>query len=175
MTADPRRLTIVRYPDPVLHERAAAVESIDDSVRAVARRMLELMHEAEGVGLAAPQVGLSWRLFVTSATEEHPEDRVYVNPKVEPLDRSIDVREEGCLSLPGINVEIRRPASVRLTATNLDNEPVDMQSDGFMARVWQHEFDHLNGVLIIDRMRPIDRLATRKTLKDLEAAARKVG
>lgn len=169
MTVDAARLRILTYPDAALRQVAEPVASIDDTVRAVAARMTELMYDAAGAGLAAPQVGLSWRLFVTRGDETRP-DLVYVNPELSDLDREIAMREEGCLSLPGINVDIRRPASATITARGLDGEPFTLTDDDLLARVWQHEVDHLDGVLIIDKMTPIDRLATRKTLKELEAA-----
>jgi peptide deformylase len=144
MTVDVADLRILHYPATPLRDVAKPIEAIDDTVAAVAARMLELMHEADGAGLAAPQVGLSWRMFVTKADDRRP-DLVYVNPVLGELDPEIAVREEGCLSLPG---------------------------DGLLARVWQHEIDHLDGVLIIDKMTPMDRIANRKPLKELESAAR---
>jgi peptide deformylase len=170
MHVDPADIRIVLYPDPVLKERARPVEEIDDTVRAVAARMIELMHEAPGVGLAAPQVGLPWRMFVTHAGEADPVDRVFVNPELT-LGGELVSAEEGCLSLPEINVQVRRPDAAEITATDADGQTVHMRGEGFLARVWQHEFDHLNGVLIVDRMSPMDRLATRRALKDLRAAA----
>lgn len=153
--------------------QAAPIEHIDDLVRAVAARMIDLMHEAEGVGLAAPQVGLPWRMFVTHAQDE-AQPQVYINPHLQPVAGSPRVRhEEGCLSLPGIYVEVDRPAAVELTALDLEGNELRLSDDSTRARVWQHEFDHLNGVLIIDKMSPLDRLATRRALKDLQAAAAK--
>jgi peptide deformylase len=133
--------------------------------------MLELMHEEEGAGLAAPQVGLSWRMFVTKADDRRP-DLVYVNPALGELDLEIAVREEGCLSLPGITAEVRRPATATMTALDLQGSEFTLRDDGLLARVWQHEVDHLDGVLIIDKMTPMDRIANRKPLKELESAAR---
>jgi peptide deformylase len=172
MSVDPAQLRIVCYPDPVLKQKAAEVETIDDTVRAVAARMIELMHEAKGVGLAAPQVGLSWRMFVLARDEESDRpDMVFINPKLTVTDRTVSVREEGCLSIPGINIDIRRPSGIEITATNLDGETFTLRDDDYLACVWQHENDHLDGVLIIDRMSTMDRLATRKALKELRAAA----
>ena len=171
VSVEPASLTILHYPDPALRKKGTDVDPADEAVRAVARRMIELMHEADGVGLAAPQVGLSWRLFVTNGRDADPEDRVFINP-VLTLGRSelID-HEEGCLSLPGINVQVRRPEQAEITAVGLDGERFTMTAAGVLTRIWQHESDHLDGVLIIDRMNPMDRLATRKALKELRAAA----
>ena len=175
MHPDATSLRIVDYPDPVLRRRAEAVDPSDEAVRDVARRMIELMHEAEGVGLAAPQVGLSWRLFVTNAGEADPVDRVFMNPvlRITAPDggRSpLEVLEEGCLSLPGIHVQVRRPRHASIEAVGLDGEPVTMAAEGFLARVWQHEFDHLERMLLLDRMGPRDRLSNRRAIRDLEDA-----
>jgi len=171
VTVNVEQLRIVSYPDPVLRQKAAPVDPADPTVRAVAARMIELMHEAEGVGLAAPQVGLSWRLFVTNGRDADPVDRVYFNPRLELGRDEWGTEEEGCLSLPGIHVKVRRPSGVRIEAVGLDGEAFALEDDGFLARIWQHENDHLDGVLIIDRMSPIDRLATRKVLREMRSAA----
>ncbi|MHC4142862.1 MAG: peptide deformylase [Planctomycetota bacterium] len=171
MTVDVARLRILHYPAAPLRAGAELIETIDDTVAAVAARMLELMHEADGAGLAAPQVGLPWRMFVTKADDRRP-DLVYVNPALGELDPEIDVREEGCLSLPGITAEVRRPASATMTALDLQGSEFTLRDDGLLARVWQHEVDHLDGVLIVDKMTPMDRIANRKPLKELESAAR---
>jgi peptide deformylase len=173
MDVDPTSLRIVRYPDPVLRRRAEDVDPADESVRAVARRMIELMHEADGVGLAAPQVGLPWRLFVTNAGDADPVDRVLMNPVLtltspDEAPSPLETMEEGCLSLPGIHAEVRRPRHAAIEATGLEGEAVSMAAEGFLARVWQHEFDHLEGVLIIDRMGPKDRMVNRRSIRDLE-------
>lgn len=131
-------------------------------------RMLELMREAKGVGLAAPQVGKNIRLFVMNATGEPGDDRIYVNPVLSDPDGE-QTAEEGCLSLPDINVQVSRNKSMRMLAQDLEGNKIDEIQSGFIARVWQHEFDHLNGVMITDRMGLGDKLKTRKALKELEA------
>ena len=168
MTIDVAGLEIVVYPDAVLRAVAEPIETIDETVRAVAARMLELMHEVDGAGLAAPQVGLSWRMFVTRGREEHP-DRVYVNPRLTRVDGDMEVRSEGCLSLPGITLDIRRPAAATVTARDLEDRERVLMDNDLLARIWQHEMDHLDGILIIDKMTPMDRIANRKLLKELEA------
>ena len=164
MAIKPAELMILRYPEPALRARANALPKIDDQVRQGAERMIELMHEAEGVGLAAPQVGLGWRMFVTNVPDEGG-DRVYINPSLTQFSRDTGVFEEGCLSLPGLRAEITRPKAVTITATDLEGKPVMRTSDGFAARVWQHEFDHLNGVLILDRLDSAERQALRQSLR----------
>ncbi len=176
MSVDVSSMSIVQYPNPVLRRKAAEVAAINDEVRAVAARMIELMNEAEGVGLAAPQVGLSWRMFVTKpwkseqGDESHPQ-RVFINPRLRVGRGELIAHDEGCLSLPGITIEVRRPRQASIEAFDERGRPFAVASEAFIARIWQHEFDHINGVLIIDRMSPKDRLATRRTLRDLELAA----
>ena len=181
MTIDPADvnpvdLRIVLHPDPILRARTKAVDPSDVNVLAVANRMLELMHEAEGVGLAAPQVGLPWRLFVTNAGKvDDDTDRVYMNPTLtlkrgEGLSNPLTLHEEGCLSLPGIHADVRRPRWARIDATERNGDEFTFEDDGFLARVWQHEFDHLEGVMILDRMGPAAKIVNRRAIRDLERA-----
>jgi len=139
---------------------------VTDEVRAVADRMLELMHEADGVGLAGPQVGLDWRLFVANWGEG---DRVYINPELHDPAAQSDRAEEGCLSIPDVRAEITRPVGVTIAALNAAGEPVRESSEHLPARIWQHETDHLDGRLILDRMTPMDRKINRRTIAALEA------
>lgn len=166
---DPDRLRILNFPHPVLRQKARPVEEFDQNLRQVAERMFDLMHDAEGIGLAAPQVGLSIRLFVVDAHQTQPA-MVFINPELSAYAEEFDLSEEGCLSLPGIRGEIRRPRAVTIHALDLDGQPFTLQGEELTARVWQHEFDHLNGVLIIDKMNMRDRLANRRAVRDLEAA-----
>jgi peptide deformylase len=172
MRIDPAQLSILHYPAPVLRERAAPVDSVNDEIKTLARRMIELMNEADGLGLAAPQVGVALRIFVAQVKADHEPVRVYINPELSSHASDIESREEGCLSLPGVNVHVRRPVGATINAIGLDGKPFSLTSDGLLARVWQHEIDHLDGILIIDKMNPMDRLANRKPIKELEAAAR---
>lgn len=176
MAVNVSKLAIVRYPDPRLRRKAAAVAlgpgGASAEVRAVAQRMIELMHEARGVGLAAPQVGLSWRLFVTHAGDDDTPatDRVVVNPVLVRASADTSEYEEGCLSIPGVHVNVRRPVTITLQGYDLDGRAFELTSDALPARVWQHETDHLDGVLIVDKMTAMDRLANRRTIAELEAA-----
>ncbi len=146
--------------------------------------MIELMRQHEGIGLAAPQVGLSWRLFVAHVPF-HPEDEpspegpahtdhplIAINPVITALEGPPEPAEEGCLSLPHINGDVRRPPVVTITALALDAKPFTLRATGLLARCIQHEIDHLDATLIIDRFSQITRLKTRSALKDLERAAR---
>lgn len=160
-------LRIIHYPDPRLKKRSVPVETFDDNLKALAARMLELMREAGGVGLAAPQVGLNIRMFVMNHSGNPEDDRVYVNPELDDP-AGEEEGEEGCLSLPNITARVLRSKFMRLRARDLDGNPVEQAETGYIARIWQHETDHLNGVLITDRMSMVARMAARKTLKELE-------
>ena len=142
---------IRQYGDPALRMRGAEVEAFDDELRRVTERMKGLMHDAEGVGLAATQVGILRRFFVCTLAGE---DRVVVNPVVTPAGDETEVDAEGCLSLGPIRLPVERSARVRLEGTDENGEPVSLALEGTDARVVQHELDHLDGVLIIDRTDP---------------------
>lgn len=169
MSIEPDGLQIVCYPDPRLRICGEPVPQVTDEVRAVAVRLLELMRKAPGVGLAAPQVGLAWQLFVANHTGDPADDQVFINPHLSKPSREMDEREEGCLSMPDVRGMIRRPTSITISAIDLDGLPIELASSDLRARIWQHESDHLDGVLIIHRMTPVDRMANRRILKQLEA------
>ena len=152
---------IRQYGDPVLRMRAAEVQEADDELRRITERMIGLMHEAEGVGLAATQVGILRRFFVCTLEGE---DRVLVNPVVTPVGKDTEVDQEGCLSLGPIRVPVERAAKVEVDATDENGEPVSLELEGTDARVVQHELDHLDGTLIIDRTEPDAR---REALRQL--------
>ncbi len=161
-------LRIIHYPDPRLRAVCAPVETFDEDLAALAARMLELMKAAPGVGLAAPQVGIKRRLFVMHPPGDDARDEVYVNPVVEGLDGAKEA-EEGCLSLPEVFITVRRFTRCRITAQTLDGRKIERTGEDLIARIWQHETDHLDGKLILDRMGPADRIATRKAIRELEA------
>lgn len=163
---------IVHYPSEVLRRRAAEVHGIDDSVRSLVDEMVRVMREEQGAGLAAPQVGESVRIFVVEARPDEDEPLgIYINPRIEAAGAEAELANEGCLSLPDIRGDIRRPAEVTLSWTDLDGVRRRRTQDGMLARIWQHELDHLDGVLIIDRMSPIDRMRARRSLRALERLA----
>lgn len=162
----PMSRSIVLHPDPVLRAKAKPVERIDEFVRELVADMFRVAEEFDGIGLAAPQVGESLRIFITCAREGDPA-RVFINPRLEAVG-AVDSHDEGCLSLPDIRGEILRPTAVRIRAMDLDGNEFELESGDFTGRIWQHEYDHLEGVLIIDRMRPIDKLANRRLLRALE-------
>jgi peptide deformylase len=160
-------LQIIQYPDPRLKKVPLPVETFDESLTALAARMFQLMREARGVGLAAPQVGQNIRMFVMNHSGDPADDRVYINPELSEAEGS-EESEEGCLSLPGLNVRVIRDKTMRIRARDLDGNDIDQVETGYIARVWQHEFDHLNGTLITDRMGPVAKMAARKILRELE-------
>lgn len=168
MTIDVEQLEIVLYPHPTLREVAAPVDDINDEIRAIAKRMLKLMRQANGIGLAAPQVGLGIRMFVANWTGDENDDKVYINPVLRSPGRQMEEMKEGCLSLPGIEGSVRRPNSITIEAKDLNGNRFTETDRELGARVWQHEFDHLDGVLIIDKMPHLERLGSRAAIKDLE-------
>ena len=171
MDSSPNILPIRIWPDPVLGAKASEVEAFTPELVTLAERMIKTMYQADGVGLAAPQVGHSIRMFVADPREnEEPAPMVFVNPRIH-LQGELDSLEEGCLSIPDIRVQVRRPGFARISAQDLQGNPFEVESEDFASRVWQHEYDHLEGVLIIDRMNPRDRLANRKALKLLKSSA----
>lgn len=159
------------HPHPALRSRALPVAKIDASIETLVGEMIQTMHDEGGIGLAAPQIGVSKRVFVTvGESEDGGDERVFINPKFLLIDGLLEASEEGCLSLPEIRGSVRRQPHAVIEATGLNGEIFTMESAELMARCWQHEVDHLDGILIIDRMSPIDRLVNRKRLRALEAA-----
>jgi peptide deformylase len=156
------------YPDPVLLQKATAVSAIDEGIRVLADGMLDVMFAADGIGLAAPQVGVSKRLFVTRDPKDEVRGVVWINPLLEVIDECMASDSEGCLSLPDIDVTVHRPLGIRIRGLDLDGREMVMESCGHIARVWQHECDHLDGRLIIHRMSTMDRLRCRKVIRALE-------
>ena len=180
MSIDAPSLYIVTYPEPVLRAKAKPVEKVNDEIRRVARRMVELMRQHEGIGLAAPQVGLSWRIFIAdvppsderSSAHDPPTatdgPQFYINPKLSKPEGAPVPYEEGCLSLPDIRGDVLRPPVITITALDLHGKPFTHTAGGLLARCWQHEMDHLDGVLIIDKMTQMSRLKNRAAIKELE-------
>lgn len=182
MSVDPRSLQIQIYPAEVLRKKAEPIAKVTDEVREVASRMIELMRGAKGIGLAAPQVGLSWRMFVVEIDPESKRAKgksdgpalatsgpeVYINPRFSNAVPSVEPGEEGCLSIPGVYGDVLRPPTITITAIGLDGKEFTRTGAGLLARCWQHESDHLDGVLILDRMIASHRVRNRLAVKDLE-------
>ncbi len=156
-------LEIKRYPDPILKRKARPVEEINGSLQKLIDDMLETMYDAPGIGLAAPQVGESIRLIVVDVSareEEHPLI-VLINPEIVYTEGKVD-SEEGCLSVPGYVSTIRRANRVLVRGLDREGKPVEIEATGLLGRALQHEIDHLDGILFIDRMSPIKREFFRK-------------
>ena len=178
------RLSILQYGDPILRAKGKHIEKIDNRIRELAQNMIETMHAANGVGLAAPQVGESFQLTVldVSQVEDRPSTMklngentdpqsamplVLINPEIN-LGSETEMGTEGCLSFPEITGEIERPKSVTVRAQNLDGEAIEIEATGFLARAIQHEVDHLNGILFIDRMSSAAKTSLSSKLKRLQ-------
>jgi peptide deformylase len=158
---------IRRYGDPVLKSRATEVDLFDDTLRAQVARMGGIMGDAMGVGLAAPQLGVSQRLLVYRVGQDAPLIAL-ANPQVEWSSEDEEEAEEGCLSIPGVQLDVERPVHVRVRARDENGDERVVEASGLEARVIQHEIDHLDGVLILDRTSKEQRKEGIRTLRELE-------
>ena len=154
-------LDLRTFGDPVLKTRAAPVETFDESLARLAQEMLATTREQEGVGLAANQVGRLKRILVAAVEDQ---EYVIVNPTIEERARSTEKDLEGCLSIPGIQVEVERPTAVTVSAQDASGAPLRLEASGLLARVLQHEVDHLDGVLILDRT---DRQSRKDAMREM--------
>ena len=181
-------LKIVKYGHPVLREKSEPIENIDDDVRLFAKDMLEAMYTADGIGLAAQQVGSTRAIFVIDIPYDRELDIeegselpqmpiVFINPEIVDRRGDLESMNEGCLSLPNVFVDVTREPEVTIRYQDLDGNPQEISTDGLLARCIQHEFDHLQGVLMIDHVSQVKRLSIkgrlkrlkRETLEDLES------
>ncbi len=160
-------LRIISYPDPRLRRVSVPVDNFGDKLGALVRRMFELMRESHGVGLAAAQVGHNVRLFIANPTQNPEDDRVYVNPVLFDAEGE-ETSQEGCLSLPNVNIDVVRAKSVKIRAQDASGKFIEQAEADYLARIWQHELDHLNGILLVDHMGPTAKMENRKILKELE-------
>lgn len=160
-------MNIVVYPDQVLRQKAKPLTQINKEVYQKVEQMMELMYQAQGVGLAAPQVDWSVRLVIIDTNSNKSEETVFINPVI--IEEAGEVnKEEGCLSFPGVRSKIIRAHRIKAHAYNLKGQKLEIVAEGLAARAWQHELDHLDGTLFIDRMSPASRLASSPQLKELE-------
>jgi len=169
---DIEKCHITHYPAGVLAGRAQPVEKIDDNIRQLVKKMADIMVENKGVGLAAPQTGVPLRLFIISVDGTKENVRVFINPTVTPIGE-LDAIDEGCLSVPGVFTKIRRYKKCKVTATGLDGKQFTEEAEGLYARALQHEFDHIEGVTIVNRMGEAAKIAHRRRLKALQDSASK--
>jgi peptide deformylase len=161
---------IRKYGDPALRSRAREVETFDDGLADEVRRMGQIMHDAHGIGLAATQLGVMHRVLVYRVEPDAPLAAL-VNPRLEWSSDEIEPMDEGCLSLPGVLVEVDRPVHVRVRASDEHGDDLLVEASGLEARVIQHEMDHLDGVLILDRTSREDRKRAMRTLREAAEAA----
>jgi peptide deformylase len=145
-----RGMEILVLGNELLRRKAEPVNDIDDAIKAAADEMIEALHEGKGVGLAGPQVGLMKRIFVIHVEGDSP--RVFINPSITATSTELVKYEEGCLSVPGVWADVVRPRSLQIQAWNEMGRPFTMEVDGILARVILHEYDHLEGVLFLDRL-----------------------
>ncbi len=159
-----------QFGDPVLRTRARPVDRIDDALREQIRRMGELMIDALGVGLAATQIGVLNRVLVYRVHQQSP-FAVLINPELEWVGEEEEIMEEGCLSLPAVHVDVERPVHIRVHALNEHGEPLTIEASGLESRVIQHEMDHLDGVLVLERISRQQRKEAMRALREAQQAA----
>jgi peptide deformylase len=163
-------LQVIQYPHPTLRHKSKPLKRVDAGLREIVREMFNLMYEHKGIGLAANQVDLPYRLFVLNleGAAKPAEEHVFINPILSNRKGSSEA-EEGCLSLPGLYGEVRRPEKIRVNAYNLAGEEITFDVDGLFARAVQHEIDHLDGVLFIDRLSTTGEAKARDAVRDFES------
>ena len=159
---------VVKFGDPVLKSKASPVRSFGPELRAETERMIEIMRDGFGIGLAATQLGVLRRLLVIQAGPES-EPAALINPEVEWLSEEMAVAEEGCLSLPKVSMDVERPLYARFSGWDVEGEPIVIEAAGLEARVLQHELDHLDGVLILDRTPREQRKGALRALREGES------
>lgn len=163
-------MRIVKYPHPTLRHKSKPLRRVDADLKRIIRQMLDMMYEGKGVGLAANQVDLPYRMFVMNIESDpaaKDQEYVFINPVITKRNGTGE-GEEGCLSLPEIYAPVRRSEKIVLSAYNLAGEEVDCEFSGLFARAAQHEYDHLDGVLFVDRLSPSNQLAVKEALSDLQ-------
>lgn len=161
------KLHILHYPDPRLRLKAEDLAKADAFLKELSERMAELMYGERGIGLASPQVGLSMRFIVLGDPAQEGKYEAFINPVILSKEGQ-QVGEEGCLSVPGVWAKVKRAEKVIVRATRLNGETVEMAAEGFVARAWQHEIDHLDGGLFVDRVGPAGRIVIAGKLRDME-------
>jgi peptide deformylase len=161
---------IVIYGDPVLREKAQMVDAVNRGIKDLVSDMIDTLREAQGLGLAAPQVGESKRIFIIdlSTLDINAGLKIFINPEIIETGEQPTEYEEGCLSFPGLYQKITRPARVKVRAIDLDGNRFELETDGMLARAILHEYDHLEGILFIDRMSALTRTMIKGRLRKLQ-------
>lgn len=163
-------MRIIHYPHPTLRHVSKPLRTVDAELRRNVAEMLDLMYQADGIGLAANQVDLPYRLFVLNTTgdaTQKEQELVFINPVITAR-KGMAEAEEGCLSLPGLYADVKRPEKITVSAYNLSGQEMRLELDGLPARAVQHEVDHLDGVLFIDRLSPTQQMAIRELVEEFE-------
>ena len=163
-------MDIVLYPNPTLRAKNKDIEKFDDELKSIAQEMFETMYATKGVGLAAPQVGLNKKLLVFNASgdkERSEQEFVLCNPKIIQKSKKKELGDEGCLSFPEIYGSVNRHLSIKVQAQDLEGHAFDLEFEGWEARIFQHEFDHIDGILFIDRMTPTSKELIKHDLEYL--------
>ena len=158
------QLTVLKYPDERLRKVAEPIATVDDALRATIDDMFETMYESQGVGLAATQVDVHQRLFVTDCSEDQNEPLVFINPEITEADGHFS-NDEGCLSFPGVYAKVERAERIMVKALDRNGEQFKMEAEGLLAICIQHELDHLNGKLFVDYLSPLKQNRIRKKLE----------
>jgi peptide deformylase len=171
---DLKTLHVLRYPAPALREHAAQIAEINSFLSEMSDRMAELMREEKGIGLAATQVGWPFRFVVLNTTSEPGKAETFINPVILSK-RGKLFEEEGCLSVPGVFAKIRRAEIVTVRAMLPSGETVEMEAQGLVARAWQHELDHLDGTLFVDRLSPTAKIVIEPQLQEMAEREGKKG
>ena len=169
------KLRVIKYGNPILRMKAKKIEEIDADIKQLSADMIEIMQEEEGIGLAAPQVAQSLALLVVdiSLIDEDGEPTAFLNPEIL-SSKGESVVEEGCLSLPDIREDVKRPEVITVRYQNIEGETFEKRIDELLARVLQHEIDHLNGVLFVDRISSLKKQMLKKELKQIAAKEKEI-
>jgi peptide deformylase len=161
-------LKMVYYPDPRLHERSKEIVQVRPELTAMVPEMFEIMYKHRGIGLAGPQVGVMQRILVANLTgdaESKKDERVFINPRIVKKTGTM-MEEEGCLSLPGLNAKVKRAAEVKVEYFDLDGQGWELVGEGLLSKLFQHEIDHLDGILMIEKMSSADVKALLEEMKE---------
>lgn len=158
---------VLQYPDKRLRKKSAPVTKVTDDIRRKGLALMDFMHEAKGIGLAAPQVGWHVQILAINLTGQRRDGLIFVNPKILKMSKNTFAAHEMCLSVPGVSGKVVRPREITVECMNFDGDTNEFQLDGLLARCFLHEYDHLDGVLFIDRLSPARKLSIKKHLKRL--------
>ena len=167
---------ILSYPHPLLVRKSTRIDNFDENVASLSRDLIDTMYDADGVGLAAPQIGVNKRIFVLDCSREDEEKdcRIVINPEIEHESEDLNSYKEGCLSIPGITEEVFRPKVIKVVYQDIQGVLRRNTYDGLWSTCFQHELDHLNGKLFIDRLRPMKKILVKNKIKKTSKLAKKL-